>query len=94
MSVLEQPIEQKAQLLRALGATTRTVKFEDREVERFSPRELLEAIAGLDQQIATLTGSDNNGLFVVASSSGLSGCNVPCCHGDVRDDRNQPWGWR
>jgi hypothetical protein len=91
-SILEQLLAQRARLMLSLGSPERSIEFENRRVERFSPAELLEAIYGIDQQIALLSGGNTNRTFVVASSSGLSGCNQFCCGGgDVRSDRYEAW---
>jgi hypothetical protein len=89
-NILEDLLLRRARLVQSLGATTRTVRFEDGEVERFAPSELLEAIAALDQQIAAMSGQQERRPFTVASSSGLPGGNWCSGSGDVRDDRDQP----
>jgi hypothetical protein len=79
-SALEALQEQRARLVLALGNTSRVTEFEDRRTERFSPDELLTAIAGLDQQIQAMSGQRENRVFTVASSSGLYGDS--CSGGD------------
>jgi hypothetical protein len=92
MTPLETLMAQRARLLLALGNNARSVEFEDRRIERFSPDELLTAIAGIDQQVAATTGQDANRMFVVASGSGLTNARHFCCGGgDVRDDRYEQW---
>jgi hypothetical protein len=89
-TTMQQLIEQRARLVYALGHPDRVVQFEERRVERFSPEEILTAIAGLDTQIAAMSGVRESRMFTVASSSGLAG-NQGCGGGDVRDDRYEGW---
>lgn len=90
--ILEQLLEQRARLMRALGSISRVVEFEDRRVERFSPDELLTAIAGIDEQIRSLSGPDTSRMFTVGSSSGLTHGRHFCFGGgDARDDRYEAW---
>jgi hypothetical protein len=74
-----------------LGTVELLGEFEDRRVERFNPEELLTAIAGIDQQLAAMSGAKEARVFTVASSSGY-GTDACCCGGgDVRDDRYEAW---
>lgn len=68
--LLQELLQQRVRLMLSLGRTSRVVEFEDRRIEHFSPAELLEAILGIDQQIAGISGHQESRLFTVASSSG------------------------